>query len=181
MGNTASRGLGLFHGQGFSAGPLTWPHDARYFLNRRIAGVPISAVWAHRSRDDARHYIGQMSRALDSRAHWLGDPACIVAGDFNSSPIWDRPRRHWGHTPTMRRLEALGLRSAYHAYHAVAQGSEGHPTFYLQRNQAKPYHIDYVMVGRAWRIKAVQVGNPEDWLSCSDHMPVSVRLVRADS
>ena len=30
-------------------------------------------------------------------------------------------------------------------------------------------------------IQAVQVGNPEDWLSCSDHMPVSVRLVRADS
>jgi endonuclease/exonuclease/phosphatase family metal-dependent hydrolase len=180
IGDSASKGLGLFYRTGFSVASLGWPHAARYFLTQRIEGLPVCAVWAHRSKNDNRHYIGQIAKALDTPATWLRDPACIVAGDFNSNPVWDRPRKFWGHTPTMERLETSGLRSAYHTHFGLAQGGEEHPTFFLQRSLAKPYHLDYILTGKAWHIKAVHVGAPDDWLSYSDHMPLLAELVRSE-
>jgi endonuclease/exonuclease/phosphatase family metal-dependent hydrolase len=178
-GDSAGKGLGLFPRRNLANGPLLWKQDARFFLPRQVQGVPVCAVWAHRSTGKGRNYIGQISQALDSRAKWLSDPACIFAGDFNSSAIWDRPRKSWGHTPTMKRLEGMGLQSAYHTHHNVAHGDEIHPSFFLQRNLAKPYHLDYILTGKAWRIGAFRIGAPEEWLAYSDHMPLLAELVRS--
>ncbi|MCD1627119.1 MAG: endonuclease/exonuclease/phosphatase family protein [Paracoccaceae bacterium] len=178
IGTTASKGLGIFPRRNLAIEPLRWTHEARFFLPRAVAGVPVCAVWAHRATRKGRNYIGQISQALDSRAQWLNDPACIFAGDFNSSAVWDGPRKSWGHTPTMQRLAALGLQSAYHRHYNVAHGDELHPSFFLQRNLAKPYHLDYILTGKAWQIGALRIGAPAEWLACSDHMPLMAELVR---
>ena len=179
IGDSASKGLGVFPRRNLANSSLGWDHRARFFLPRAVQGVPVCAVWAHRATGKGRNYIGQISQALDSHADWLDDPACIFAGDFNSSAVWDGPRKSWGHTPTMQRLAALGLQSAYHRHHNVAHGDERHPSFFLQRNLAKPYHLDYILTGKAWRIGALRIGAPAEWLAYSDHMPLLAELVRS--
>lgn len=75
----------------------------------------------------------------------------------------------------------MGLLSAYHSHLGVPHGAELAPTFYLQRNLAKPYHIDYTFTGPRWVVKHVEVGAHERWLQFSDHMPVVVDIVNAGS
>ncbi|NOX74430.1 MAG: endonuclease/exonuclease/phosphatase family protein, partial [Alphaproteobacteria bacterium] len=43
--------------------------------------------------------------------------------------------------------------------------------FYLHRDLAKPYHLDYVFCGIE-RAAKIEIGTPDDWISSSDHMPL---------
>jgi endonuclease/exonuclease/phosphatase family metal-dependent hydrolase len=175
-GATKDKGLGLFaRGPGAAALPLNWPGPAQYLLAAEIGGVPICAVWAHRGAV-GRPYIGQLHLALQSPPDWLNHPQAVLLGDFNTNAIWDRPRRAWGHGPTLAQLTARGMASAYHQHRGVAHGAEAHPSFFLHRSRDKPYHLDYLYAGRGWAVEDCQIGAPQDWLAHSDHMPLTVRL-----
>jgi endonuclease/exonuclease/phosphatase family metal-dependent hydrolase len=79
-------------------------------------------------------------------------------------------------------LEALGLVSAYHHFHAVPQGGELHPTLYWRdRTQDGPtYHVDYAFVPRASShlLRSVTVGTFDTWIATglSDHVPLAIDL-----
>ena len=101
----------------------------------------------------------------------------VVIGDLNSNVRWDKWDRWWNHSDVVRELQAIGLQSAYHHCRNQAQGAESDPTFYLQRKIEKAYHIDYIFVPATWLAKSVvEVGNAEQWLATSDHMPVTLRV-----
>lgn len=68
-------------------------------------------------------------------------------------------------------LENHGLFSAYHALRDEAHGAESRATFFLHRDRAKPYHLDYVYAGTG-RAKKVTLGQPGSWLQHSDHLPL---------
>ena len=79
----------------------------------------------------------------------------------------------------MDALTASGFHSLYHHTTSEQQGEEMLPTFFLQRKEEKPFHIDYVFAHekrldeKRW---SAQVGSPSEWLSMSDHMPIIVDL-----
>ena len=75
-------------------------------------------------------------------------------------------------------MSARGLVSAYHEFFGEAQGRETRPTCYLLWKKARPYHLDYCFVPKAWarRIRRVEVGSYEDWARHSDHRPLVVEL-----
>ncbi len=74
-------------------------------------------------------------------------------------------------------LSALGLQSIYHSAMQEPQGKESVPTFFLQRNLQKPYHIDYVFASAdLLPTCSLHLGTPEDWLPLSDHVPLVVTL-----
>ncbi len=173
-GGNPHKGLGLFWRHGHTARPLEWPTQAQHVLPALLGRIPLCAVWAHRGAL-GRPYVGQLHLALQSAPPWLDDPLCLLLGDFNSSAIWDRPRAI-SHSPTMAHLHQRGLRSAYHSHFGADQGVEMHPSFYLQRNLQKPYHIDYIYAARGWQIMDCTIGAPSDWLAHSDHMPLTARL-----
>jgi endonuclease/exonuclease/phosphatase family metal-dependent hydrolase len=78
----------------------------------------------------------------------------------------------------IRRLrEEFGLVSAYHSHLGAEQGVEAHPTFFMNRQQHRPFHLDYCFVPEGWvgRIGDVQVGNFDQWQD-SDHRPLVVDL-----
>jgi hypothetical protein len=79
----------------------------------------------------------------------------------------------------VRELGERGLVSLYHVASGEPQGEESRPTFFLHRNPTKPFHLDY-MFAHASQIppgwSGLRVGDPEDWLPLSDHMPVIVDL-----
>ena len=48
----------------------------------------------------------------------------------------------------MSDLSKIEINSLYHRYFNEEQGKETKPTFFLQRNRAKPYHIDYIFASK---------------------------------
>src|SRR3712207_7682705 len=61
-------------------------------------------------------------------------------------------------------LQELNLYSYYHLNKNEPQGKESTPTFYLYRNQQKPYHIDYCF-GNKNEFSNLKVGRSEEHTS----------------
>ena len=122
-------------------------------------------VWAQlpRYEEDVVNCVRAARRVLPS------DLPLVVAGDFNSCPaVRSQGRSSQEMFRTLR--QGFGLVSAYHHYFGVEPGQESHPTFYMHRRQARPFHIDYCFVPESWAewIAAVEVGSYSEWKD-SDH------------
>jgi exodeoxyribonuclease-3 len=103
----------------------------------------------------------------------------VIIGDFNSNRLWDYKRPpDLNHTGLVRKLEAMGISSAYHDYFSEEHGAETRPTLYFRKSQQQTYHIDYCFLPTSWRshMRSVEVGSYNDWISSSDHVPLCVEL-----
>lgn len=177
-GSSPIRGIGVFVKNGLSVVPLNWiDHGLKQFLPVRIGdSLNLLAVWTKNAQK--MRYIGQFWQYLQHHAPLL-DSSSIICGDFNSNAIWDKRGRVWNHSECVKALDQLGFQSLYHRCTDEKQGSESQPTLYLQRNISKPYHIDYLFAHNAIFQNGspeVMVGKAAEWLSISDHMPVSFEL-----
>lgn len=134
------------------------------------------AIWANNPGDPDGPYVEQVWKALNCYSELLSNKKVILAGDFNSNTIWDRPRRQGNHSHVVEFLESRKIYSAYHSYFTQRQGQEKHPTLYMYRHIDKPYHIDYCFASShfAKRIVSVEVGSHAAWSKHSDHVPVGV-------
>ena len=134
------------------------------------------AVWANNHNDPDGQYIEQVWKAVKYYAELLSKEKVVVMGDFNSNKIWDKQHRIANHSSVVNELVDYNIHSAYHLYFEQEQGSEKNPTFFLQRNREKPYHIDYCFLSAPFhkKIKNVEIGIYEKWITFSDHMPVIV-------
>lgn len=178
-GDSINRGLGVFATMNTTLEQLTWPDiyegkPVKHFLPCLVNGAyTLVAIWTHRNNSPTFGYIGQLWKYLQVNKHRISDKSLLV-GDFNSNPIWDKPSRHWNHSDVVRELESLQVLSLYHTHFEEDPGMESMPTLYLQRNLEKPYHIDYLFGSDPFvkNLKSIDIGNPRDWLSLSDHMPI---------
>jgi endonuclease/exonuclease/phosphatase family metal-dependent hydrolase len=96
----------------------------------------------------------------------------VVAGDFNASKSPE-------HLSNVRRLNGLGLASAYHSHHNIDHSArEEHPTSYHHWNQSRPFHMDFVFVPAEWHVQSVEVSAFEHYpgRGLSDHVPVIVSI-----
>lgn len=159
----------------------TYAHVAPLIVVRPDGGtLDLRAVWTLDAKPREAAYVGQAHLALDDIPHAVNGRSDRVAiGDYNSNSIWDAERRRH-HTTLVERMEALGMPSAYHGFTGEAQGSEAQPTFFLQRNASKPFHIDHCFTDM--EVADVQVGTFADWSGLkadggvSDHCPLVVSL-----
>ena len=171
-----SLGVAVIARNGFSARRARLP---RPLLGAHAVDVsgPVSfrllAVWTR-----AEHrYVQSLAGDLDTLKASRSRRPVVLAGDFNSNSIWDRPGRPFDHGRLVRRLrDQLGVVSAYHAWHGVAHGAEPHATHYFLRKRERPYHLDYCFVPESWPIRGVSVGGEGAWAGLSDHRPVVVDL-----
>lgn len=134
------------------------------------------AIWANNPQDKGFQYIGQVWKALNYYAELVQDQKTILAGDFNSNTIWDKPRREGNHSAVVSLLENKKIYSAYHRFFNQQQGVEKHNTLFMYRHADKAYHIDYCFASAdfAEKIKAVEVGKHKKWAWLSDHTPLTV-------
>lgn len=180
IGRLQSRGMGIFPRRGQRLEALPWPDaDLRHFLPVRLDDrTNLVGVWTQHAKPQRASYVGQLWQYLALHEERLG-PDTIIAGDFNSSAIWDYRRPIWSHSDCVRMLADTGLHSLYHLAHNEAHGDESQPTYFQSRNPQKPYHIDYIFAheelfgGQALR---ATIGSAADWLALSDHMPIIVDL-----
>jgi exonuclease III len=179
VGTNKNRGLGVFARPGVKLTAVDLnPEQLQTFLPCRInASVLLLAVWTRQANSPTFGYMGQLWKYLMRHRDALRGDCTIILGDFNSNVCWDRPDRWWNHSDVVKILGWDGLCSLYHHTRRVAQGSEPDPTFFLQRNLNKPYHIDYAFIPERWlEASSLDIGRPSDWLAHSDHMPLRIQL-----
>ena len=184
-GDNPNRGLGVF-----SFGPYRLEHAATadtaitYAIPARVTGprtFNLVALWSHYGRTPIRVAApGPTLLALQVYADFLRDHPAIIAGDLNNHVRWDRPRKAGNHANTVAATAALGLISAYHAFHRLPQGAERHPTLYWRdRTRTGPtFHIDYAFVPKTavGLLRRVAVGSYAKWIAqgLSDHAPLII-------
>jgi len=126
----------------------------------------------------AKRDIGQLYTALQQ--YDCIDEKPVVAGDFNWNIIWDEspsPSLCGDFDAVRTQLEAVGVVSAYHHCTDTEFGDESDPTFYMRKQENRPYHTDYVFAPEsALDAKSMTVGAYSDWIDASDHMPLGVDI-----
>ncbi len=185
VGENLNKGIGVFCDKRWTIHALRGRKrvdGARWVVPFEVEG-PVSftliAVWACAAESRRESYVGQIHKALSESPEWFRRAPMVMAGDFNSSAIFDKNRPEWNHTSMVRELKQRGMRSAYHAHHGEEHGIETAPTFHLYRRADKKfqYHFDYIFLPEAWRISRLEVGRHCDWASDSDHCPVMVEVL----
>jgi exodeoxyribonuclease-3 len=200
-GKNKNKGIGVFPRNGHYVRPTTWSgtfvlkglgshnrpivwrtEDLELFLpftlNDRFTFL---ACWTKGGDSRVFGYIGLLWKYLQIHKNDLKQPDTIVLGDLNSNSIWDKDDRWWNHSDVVEELRDIGLESVYHDRENESQGAETQHTFYLQRNRAKAYHIDYAFVSENLLAAcSLTIGDPDTWLSISDHMPIVLTLSQDD-
>lgn len=177
-GDDKNKGIGIFARVGIELQELKWStlyedKSVKYFLPCRVNNsFNLLAVWTHQNNSPTFGYIGQFWKYMQVNSKNFDD--ILIAGDFNSNVIWDKPGRWWNHSDVVQELKELGIESLYHLQQGEEPGKETFPTFFLQRKLEKPYHIDYVFASEkfrsnGWTLKVVEV---KKWLEISDHLPL---------
>lgn len=197
VGPSKNKGLGIFSQQGVSLSKCNWAGEFK--VNGFKSNHPslqwstsdlelflpciadetlcILAVWTKLADSSVFGYVGQLWKYL--QIHWseIVSHKAIVLGDFNSNAIWDKPDRWWNHSAVVDELEEMGLKSLYHAQHREKQGLESTPTFYMCRNENRPYHIDYAFLPEnIIKRSQITIGEKTKWLEVSDHLPLIVDI-----
>ncbi len=174
IGDSKHKGMGIFCKAGVQLLNNDWDsNDTKHFISARINNTfDLIAVWTQRNNSTTYRYIGQFWKYFQFNKDKMED--CIIMGDFNSNKIWDRKHRECNHSDVVRELAEIGVVSLYHEKYSSNQGYELHPTFYMQRNLGKPYHIDYIFAGkkRFSNVSDLEIGPVTAWLSISDHLPL---------
>ncbi len=180
-GDSVHKGLGIYSYSDYKFELLTdFNPEFRYILPIRVTGngqdFTLFAIWAmdNKKNYEAR-YIGQIWLAINHYTLLLNKPSILI-GDFNSNKIWDYKDRVGNHSDVVRKLADSKIYSIYHQHYNAEQGKEKHPTFFLQRNQNKPYHIDYCFASAdiADKVNNVEIGAYENWTAYSDHSPLKI-------
>ncbi len=179
VGPNKNKGVGVFASPEVSLAPVHLdPGRLELFLPCRFNdSFLLVATWARQADSPTFQYIGQLWKFIQAHRGALSDEPTVIAGDLNSNVRWDKWDRWWNHSDVVKELSEIGMESVYHLSRGIAQGEESEPTFYLQRNLSKPYHIDYVFAPVEWlAASSAWVGGAEKWLQWSDHMPLLVRV-----
>jgi exonuclease III len=179
FGTNLNKGLGVFSYSDFRFQLVDdYRPEFRMVIPIRVVGKKfefmLHAIWANNPNDPDGQYVTQVWKAIKHYDHLLKNKRTVLAGDFNSNTIWDRPRREGNHSTVVDLLQKRGIHSVYHKYFKLAQGKEKHPTLYLYKKKDKPYHIDYCFVSEdfAEKLQSVEVGKHRFWTRYSDHVPV---------
>jgi exonuclease III len=182
-GTNRHKGLGIFSYSTYKFKLLDNHNPAfKNILPIAVTGGKVDlilfAVWANHPADKDGAYVTQVWKAIHYYEDLLKEKKIILAGDFNSNTIWDRPKREGNHSTVVQTLEAKKIFSTYHYFHRQVQGAEKHPTQFMYRHKDKPYHLDYCFASAYFmkRLISVDIGKYKDWKQFSDHLPLMVNF-----
>lgn len=179
-GNNPNKGIGVFSYSDFKIKLLDIHNpDFEFILplsiyNNKI-NLTVFAIWSQKPK---KHdcYTEQIWNAVHYYCDLLANENVILAGDFNSNSIWDKPKRIYNHSNLVDLLKSKNILSTYHHFHNQIQGQEKDSTLFMQRKIDKPYHIDFCFASLNLinKLANVEVGAYEKWTKHSDHKPLII-------
>ena len=178
IGHNQNKGVGVVLFNNSAEVDESFNNKLDYFLPLNLDnGIKLLATWSFTHRAAGRFgegHVGHVSDAIKYYEAWLKESdKGIICGDFNNSIIWDKSKKESNFKETNETLNRLGFRSAYHELTNEDFGKEKLSTLYHTKNKDKPYHIDYVFL-KGLEPQSIEVGSYDDWISLSDHVPVTV-------
>ena len=183
FGDNHHKGLGIFSYSTYKFQvPAQYNSELKIVVPVYVSGgqadFTLFAIWANNAQDRNNRYIEQIWKAVKLYNNLLNKGSTILTGDFNSNKIWDREHKEGSHSAVVQKLEGKNIYSIYHKHLRQEQGKESHPTFYLQRNKNKPYHLDYCFASADIyaKLQSIEIGTFENWIAYSDHSPLIVNF-----
>jgi exonuclease III len=178
IGHNPNKGVGVLLFNNRAEVDASFNNKLDYFLPLNLDnGIKLLATWSFTHRAAGRFgegHVGHVSDAIKYYEAWLNESdGGIICGDFNNSIIWDKSKKESNFKETNETLNGLGFRSAYHELTNEDFGKEKLNTLYHTKNKDKRYHIDYVFL-KGLEPQSIEVGSYDDWISLSDHVPVTV-------
>jgi len=181
FGDNRKKGIGIFSHSDFELelheeyNPLF-----KYVIPIKVKGpleFNLIAIWAMNDLQEVRkRYIGQVYSAITHYKALLDEPT-VIMGDFNWNVIWDAKPDYplYGTlTDIIKILEGKKIRSVYHEFYNEAFGKETKSSLFMYHRKNRPYHVDYCFASTDFEVVSVEVGNFDDWIGKSDHMPIIV-------
>lgn len=178
FGDNEHKGIGIFSYSDFGLKLFkNYNPEFRYVIPLTVKGennFNLFAIWAMNNKESPHaRYIAQVWLAIN---YYIFDNDSIFIGDFNSNKIWDNesPRKYGNHSEVHNYLRVRNIHSLYHLKTNEELGNEKTPTLFLHRDIKKPYHIDYCYASNRLFSKGfnLSVGEPDDWIKLSDHVPI---------
>ena len=182
-GNNPHKGIGIFSYSNYKLELLEEIHNPefKYILPIAVSNEKeqfiLFAVWTQKPNSN-ENYVVQIWDAVNYYANILDEENVIIAGDFNSNTIFDRPKKIATHTNLVKFLRDKRIFSTYHYFYKQSHGKEEHMTHFWKRKIEKPFHIDYCFASAKFisELKNVTIGKYEDWTIHSDHKPIIVEF-----
>ena len=183
-GDNPNKGMGIFSYSDYKLELLEeynpyFKHIVPIRVTNTESSFVLVAVWTVPNIDnkDAK-YIGQLFLAIEDYSHIFANEDIIMIGDFNSNATLDTKNKIGTHLDVVAKLKEMGITSLYHHETALEHGAEESPTFFLQRNKSKPFHLDYCFVSEKFSegYFTFTIGNADDWIHISDHLPIIVDI-----
>lgn len=186
-GQYPRKGLGVFGFGGWTVEPVEARVELPWVLPLRLIdpsgeeAALLLAIWTVVNKMNGRpSYAAQVSAAITAWEEELRGGRTVLAGDFNCSTEGPSSVPH---KLNVQRLEALGVRSAFHTHNGVEHGQEQAMTlrWFGTGRRLYTYHCDFVFCSAklSSRLAGAEVGEMSTWVESglSDHAPVVVDLV----
>lgn len=175
--SSSARGIASFcRHPGLVQHRFTAPDGGECYQRLTYCGIDILAAWVKPQGG----YTAPATRAI---TRFLRRPRAkqrILLGDLNLNPGFDRIKATGRATALMAQLGRAGMRSLYHQHMVEEFGHESRATHYFLRDQARPFHIDYIFASHGLTMTSFDLGNPSDWIGrgLGDHVPLLAELRR---
>ena len=180
IGENQNKGIGIISFNDYNIKiSKSYNKSFKYFIPIEVTGnhtFNLYAIWAMPNKNSTLNsYVGQIWNAINFYDKVFKKDSILV-GDWNSNTIWDKKRKTGNHSQVVNFLDRYNINSIYHELNHEIHGKESKPTLFLLKKKNKPFHIDYCFATKTLITQntKIEIGNFEDWITFSDHMPVFI-------
>jgi len=178
IGFNPAKGLGIF-----TFGDLALARHPSYseayalYLPVTVTGrcrFNLLGVWSADPRRIPEGAINDPLAALHHYRRFIAEGPAVVAGDFNRLPQQISARRGGPGSSVVDLLADAGLTNADYARSDASGQPALRRTHFHQRKFSRGFVVDYIYIpaAEAAHLAAFEVGDPHDWITWSDHVPL---------
>jgi exodeoxyribonuclease-3 len=182
IGFNPDKGLGIFtFGDLMLTRHASYAEELALYLPVMVSGwcrFSLLGVWVADPRKTPAGATNDPLVALQHYRSFLAQGPAVVAGDFNRLPQQMSVRRGGPGSSVNDVLAAAGLTNADYVRSGASGQAALRRTHYHQRKFSRGFVVDYIYipVAKASCLSAFEVGDPHDWITWSDHVPLGVEF-----
>ena len=134
----------------------------------------IMPVWT--LSEPGRSYNIQLEEAIVYYSKYLEENYSLIIGDFNAP--FSAGNKYNFIKEINASLNKIDIYSLYHEFYKFNIGHHKHSTFFSRRKKEHPNMLDYCYGSSFFidKIKDLHIGDYDNWIRLSDHMPIIIDM-----